>query len=93
MAFTPDIDPQETQEWLEAIDAVLANEGTERAHYLLETLIDKALRRIPSIQRNNCVCEYHSYAFTTTSSRQPRYGTPHSCAHPLERNHDCASRK
>ena len=44
MAFTPDIDPQETQEWLEAIDAVLANEGTERAHYLLETLIDKARR-------------------------------------------------
>jgi len=44
MAFTSDIDPQETQEWLEAIDAVLANEGTERAHFLLETLIDKARR-------------------------------------------------
>jgi len=44
MAFTPDIDPQETQEWLEAINAVLANEGTERAHFLLETLIDKARR-------------------------------------------------
>jgi len=44
MAFTPDIDPQETQEWLEAIDTVLANEGTERAHFLLETLIDKARR-------------------------------------------------
>jgi pyruvate dehydrogenase E1 component len=44
MAMTPDIDPQETQEWLEAIDAVLANEGTERAHFLLETLIDKARR-------------------------------------------------
>jgi pyruvate dehydrogenase E1 component len=44
MEFTPDIDPQETQEWLEAIDAVLANEGTERAHFLLETLIDKARR-------------------------------------------------
>ncbi len=44
MALTPDTDPQETQEWLEAIDAVLANEGTERAHFLLETLIDKARR-------------------------------------------------
>ena len=44
MALTPDNDPQETQEWLEAIDAVLANEGTERAHFLLETLIDKARR-------------------------------------------------
>jgi pyruvate dehydrogenase E1 component len=44
MAFTPDNDPQETQEWLEAIEAVLENEGTERAHFLLETLIDKTRR-------------------------------------------------
>ncbi|MDR2219898.1 MAG: pyruvate dehydrogenase (acetyl-transferring), homodimeric type [Methylobacillus sp.] len=41
---TPDIDPQETQEWLAAIDAVLEQEGTERAHFLLEQLIDKARR-------------------------------------------------
>jgi len=40
----PDIDPQETQEWLEALEGVLENEGTERAHYLLERLIDKARR-------------------------------------------------
>ena len=40
----PDIDPQETQEWLDAIDAVLEQEGTERAHFLLETLIDKSRR-------------------------------------------------
>jgi pyruvate dehydrogenase E1 component len=44
MALSPDIDPQETHEWLEAIDAVLEHEGTERAHFLLETLIDKARR-------------------------------------------------
>ncbi len=44
MALTPDIDPQETQEWLDAISSVLENEGTERAHFLLETLIDKARR-------------------------------------------------
>ncbi|MFM8812412.1 MAG: pyruvate dehydrogenase (acetyl-transferring), homodimeric type, partial [Methylophilaceae bacterium] len=44
MAFTPDHDAQETQEWLEAIEAVLETEGTERAHFLLETLIDKARR-------------------------------------------------
>lgn len=40
----PDIDPQETQEWLDAIAAVLEQEGTERAHFLLEQLIDKARR-------------------------------------------------
>ena len=36
----PDIDPQETQEWLAAIDAVIEQEGPERAHFLLEALID-----------------------------------------------------
>ncbi len=40
----PDIDPQETQEWLDALEAVLENEGIERAHFLLERLIDKARR-------------------------------------------------
>ncbi len=39
-----DIDPIETQEWLEALEAVLEEEGTERAHYLLEKLIDMARR-------------------------------------------------
>jgi len=37
-----DIDPQETQEWYEALAAVLEADGPERAHFLLEQLIDKA---------------------------------------------------
>jgi pyruvate dehydrogenase E1 component len=44
MTPIPDSDPQETQEWLDALDAVLELEGAERAHYLLEKLIDKARR-------------------------------------------------
>jgi pyruvate dehydrogenase E1 component len=40
-----DLDPQETQEWIEALDAVLETEGPKRAHYLLEKLIDKARRK------------------------------------------------
>lgn len=44
MAAKPDIDPQETQEWLEALDAVLEFEGADRAHYLIERMIDKARR-------------------------------------------------
>ena len=39
-----DVDPQETQEWLEALESVLATEGPERAHFILESLIDKARR-------------------------------------------------
>ncbi len=44
MAVKPDLDPQETQEWLDALDGVLENEGPDRAHFLLERLIDKARR-------------------------------------------------
>lgn len=40
----PDLDPQETQEWLEALGAVLDEDGSERAHYLIESLIEKARR-------------------------------------------------
>lgn len=37
-----DIDPQETQEWLEALESVLSAEGSERAQYLLEQVFGKA---------------------------------------------------
>jgi len=40
----PDADPDETREWLEALDSVLQQEGVERAHFLIEQLIDKARR-------------------------------------------------
>jgi len=40
----PDIDPQETQEWIDALEAVLKHEGAARAHFLLEKLVDKARR-------------------------------------------------
>ena len=39
-----DIDIDETHEWIEALESVIENEGVERAHYLLEQLIDKARR-------------------------------------------------
>ncbi|RLJ17587.1 pyruvate dehydrogenase (acetyl-transferring), homodimeric type [bacterium endosymbiont of Escarpia laminata] len=44
MATRPDIDPLETEEWLDALEAVLENEGVERAHFLIEKLVDKARR-------------------------------------------------
>ena len=43
--ISPDVDPQETREWLDALESVLENEGPERAHFLLEKLIEKARRR------------------------------------------------
>ena len=41
---TSDVDAIETQEWVEALAAVIEHEGVERAHFLLEQLIDKARR-------------------------------------------------
>jgi pyruvate dehydrogenase E1 component len=39
-----DSDPQETSEWLEALEAVIRNDGTERAHFLIEHLVDHTRR-------------------------------------------------
>jgi pyruvate dehydrogenase E1 component len=40
-----DPDTLETKEWLDALEAVIENEGTDRAHYLMERLVDLARRR------------------------------------------------
>jgi pyruvate dehydrogenase E1 component len=37
-----DIDPVETQEWLESLSAVIDKDGNHRAHYLIKELINKA---------------------------------------------------
>lgn len=39
-----DTDPEETREWLEALEAVIEAEGIERAHFLIEGLVDHARR-------------------------------------------------
>ncbi len=41
---TRDLDSQETQEWLDALESVFRTDGVERGHYLIERLIDKARR-------------------------------------------------
>ena len=37
-----DIDPVETQEWIDALQSVLEREGEERAYFLVETLLASA---------------------------------------------------
>jgi len=39
-----DIDPIETKEWIDSLDAVVAKDGSDRAHYLLKKLIDEAYK-------------------------------------------------
>jgi pyruvate dehydrogenase E1 component len=66
---TQDIDSQETEEWLDALEAVLENEGIERAHYLLEQLIEKA-------RRSGAYLPYKAntaYLNTIPSSQQPPF--------------------
>jgi pyruvate dehydrogenase E1 component len=64
-----DADPQETQEWVESIDSVLRTSGPERAHYLLEHMIDHARRSgtyLPYSQNT-------AYLNTISPSQQPEY--------------------
>jgi pyruvate dehydrogenase E1 component len=39
-----DLDPVETREWSEALDAVIRADGPERAHYLLERMVEATRR-------------------------------------------------
>ncbi|HUQ29082.1 MAG TPA: pyruvate dehydrogenase (acetyl-transferring), homodimeric type [Usitatibacter sp.] len=44
----PDVDPLETREWIEALDALIASEGADRATFLLRRLLQHArTRRVP----------------------------------------------
>jgi pyruvate dehydrogenase E1 component len=38
----PDVDPDETREWLEALDGVLTHEGPARAQHLVERIVERA---------------------------------------------------
>lgn len=40
-----DRDPEETREWLESLEAVIQEEGLEKAHFLIQSLIDQARKR------------------------------------------------
>ena len=39
-----DLDPVETREWIESLTAVIGADGPERAHYLLERMVDETRR-------------------------------------------------
>ncbi|MEM6640397.1 MAG: pyruvate dehydrogenase (acetyl-transferring), homodimeric type [Pseudomonadota bacterium] len=40
----PDLDPVETSEWLQSIDSVIRTHGPERAHFLIEQMVDRTRR-------------------------------------------------
>jgi pyruvate dehydrogenase E1 component len=63
----PDSDTNETQEWLDSLASVLANEGAERAHYLIERLIDQARRSGVNLPYSATT----AYVNTIPASQQP----------------------
>ena len=65
----PDSDAQETQEWVEALEGVIANEGTERAHFLIEKLIEEGREEGIDIPYSATT----QYINTIPVSQQPRY--------------------
>ena len=74
-----DIDPQETQEWLDALESVLINEGPDRAHYLLECLVEKA-------RRSGAYLPYSAntaYINTIPSGKEERSPGDHAIEHRI----------
>ncbi len=80
--FNPfdDIDPLETSEWLESIDSVLGQHGPERAHFLLNKMIDFA-------RRSGAYLPYSpntAYLNTIATGRQPEYPGDRSLERRIE---------
>ena len=81
-SFNPfdDIDPIETTEWLESIDSVLSHHGPERAHFLLNQMIDFA-------RRSGAYLPYTpntAYLNTISKARQPEYPGDRSLERRIE---------
>jgi pyruvate dehydrogenase E1 component len=75
-----DLDPTETREWLESIDSVLETQGPERAHFLLNQMIDFA-------RRSGAYLPYApntAYLNTIATGRQPEYPGDRSVERRIE---------
>ena len=70
MSLFPDTDNQETQEWLASLNSVIEAEGTERAHFLIEAMIDQA-RRSGSNLPYNATTSYVNTIPTHLQQRHP----------------------
>ncbi|MBP9721596.1 MAG: pyruvate dehydrogenase (acetyl-transferring), homodimeric type [Gammaproteobacteria bacterium] len=73
--MTADIDTNETKEWIDALLAVIEQDGSERAHFLLEQLIDVARRN------GGCFIPYKAttaYLNTISKAAEPVMPGDHS---------------
>ena len=49
----PDIDPTETSEWLDSLDAVVGGRGRARARYLLARLMERRPTKVAAVALAN----------------------------------------
>jgi len=68
-----DIDPQETREWHDALAAVIDRDGPERAHFLIDSLVDKARRSGAYLPYNATTAYINTIP---THQQAPRPGDP-----------------
>ncbi|MDR1994643.1 pyruvate dehydrogenase (acetyl-transferring), homodimeric type, partial [Azonexus sp.] len=72
-ALPADHDPQETKEWMDALDGVITQEGADRAHFLIERLIGQARAEGIDIPYSANT----EYINTIPADQQPNYpGSP-----------------
>jgi pyruvate dehydrogenase E1 component len=69
MGYMSDPDPQETQEWLAALHALIQTEGEERAEFVLQQLLDSARRACRRIR----LSATSAYINTIPLAEQPPY--------------------
>jgi pyruvate dehydrogenase E1 component len=69
LALGTDTDPEETQEWIDSLDAVVAREGADRAEHLLRTLIQRA--NLTSVRLPGLI--QTPYVNTIPADREPEY--------------------
>src|SRR6185312_13438394 len=78
-----DIDPTETREWMDSLDAVIQHDGTERAHFLLERMVDTTRRSGGYLPfdpttayaamewRIRCLIRWNAMAMVVRANRKP----------------------
>ena len=64
-----DIDPIETNEWIDSLNSVIENDGSSRASYLLNKVIDQAYKSglvLPDTRTTPYICPYFFFYFLIT---------------------------
>ena len=69
MGFLSDPDPQETREWVDSLQSLIASEGEARAEFILQQLFDTARRSCRGLKFNATT----AYCNTIPLAEQPPY--------------------